>query len=69
MRWLLHFLGLDSAAGTPYLFWSGTGSDLGYLAVVAVIWHHLNCAEAGCWRIARHRTRHCRKHAQEAPGG
>lgn len=65
MNWLAHIAGLDDGSGRWYLWWSGMGSDLGYLAVLGLFWHHLNCREPGCWRIARHRTAHCRKHAQE----
>lgn len=63
MHLLAHILGLDNPTGLPYLFWSGIGSDLGELAIVAVIWHHLNCHEAGCWRVARHQCAgYCRNH-------
>ncbi len=64
MRLLAHVLGLDQS-GPWYGFWSGFGSDLGEFAIVAVIWHHLNCHESRCWRIARHlRDGYCRKHAK-----
>jgi hypothetical protein len=60
---LLHWLGLDDSSGRPYLFWSGIGSDLAYLGVVAAVAHHLNCHEPGCWRLARHQMGgHCRRH-------
>jgi hypothetical protein len=64
--WLLaHVLGLDEPTGRWYLWWSGPGSDLGELAIVAVVYHHLNCHEPRCWRIARHRMDgRCRKHAK-----
>jgi len=64
MLGLLHVLGIDTTAGPWYAFWSGFGSDLGELAIVGVVWNHLNCHEAGCWRIARHaHAGRCRKHA------
>lgn len=59
----LHALGIDDVSGRWYAFWSGFGSDLGELAIVGVLWHHLNCHQDGCWRIARHRTHYCRKHS------
>lgn len=37
MHSLIHLLGLDSASGAWYLFWSGLGSDLGELALVGAI--------------------------------
>lgn len=62
---LAHVLGLDDPTGRWYLWWSGPGADLGELAIVAVIWHHLNCRQPGCWRVARHRTPHCMRHREE----
>jgi hypothetical protein len=62
---LAHILGLDVPPSSWYDFWSGVGSDLGELAIVAVVYHHLNCHDAGCWRVARHRLGgFCRKHAR-----
>ncbi len=64
---MLHILGLDNAAGSWYLFWSGVGSDLGELTIVAVIYHHVNCHEPGCWRPSRHQMGgYCRKHKKIA---
>ena len=64
MHGLLHVLGIDDLSGRWYGFWSGFGSDLGEFAIVAVVWHHLNCHEPGCWRIARHHMNgRCRRHA------
>jgi hypothetical protein len=63
LRLLLHVAGIDDASGRWYLFWSGIGSDLAYLSVPAVLLHHLNCHEPGCWRPARHGMGgRCRKH-------
>lgn len=57
MGWLAHVLGLDDASGGWYLWWSGTGSDLGEVAiagaVLATVRRH-NCHVHRCWRIARH---------------
>jgi hypothetical protein len=50
-----------------YQFWSGLGSDLGYIAGLIALWRHLNCGAPRCLRIGRHPTadgQHhlCRKH-------
>lgn len=71
---LAHFFGLDSASATPYLAWSGVGSDVTEIAVVGALFGLLrkhNCSVHGCWRIGRHKvpgTDHvcCRRHT---PGG
>lgn len=65
MHLLLRILGVDDPSGPWYGFWSGFGSDLGEFALVATVWHHLNCHEKGCWRPARHASDgYCRKHAR-----
>lgn len=65
---IAHWLGLDVPPSPFYDFWSGAGSDLGELTIVVVIYHHLNCHAAGCWRPARHATGgYCRRHAKEVP--
>ena len=66
---ILHALGIDDTSGRWYAFWSGAGSDLGEVAIVGVLWHHLNCHQARCWRVARHRTHYCRKHGRAAGDG
>lgn len=57
MSWLVHLLGLDDPGGRPYAFWSGFGSDLGYLAfaggLAAWLRKH-NCHQHHCWRLGRH---------------
>lgn len=59
-----HLTGLDGASGPGYLFWSGPGGDLAELAIIGALWHHLNCREPGCWRVARHHLAGCcRRHA------
>ena len=69
---LVRALGLDSANGTAYLFWSGFGGDLtlvsGMIALVGSFYRHHNCHVHGCPRLGRHSvegTPHvvCRRHA------
>jgi hypothetical protein len=61
--WLLHITGIDNPAGRWYAFWSGFGSDLAYVAAIGAAFHHLNCHEGSCWRLARHANDgYCRKH-------
>ncbi len=63
---LLHLLGLDVPPSRWYDFWSGMGSDLGELAILGAVWHHLNCHQERCWRIARHRhDGYCRRHRKD----
>lgn len=67
MNVLGHVLGLDNGSGRWYLWWSGIGSDLTYLAAVGVALRHLNCHTGRCWRLAIHHhpltgVRSCRKH-------
>lgn len=53
---LFHWLGLDSASGTPYLAWSGAGGDVAELAVLGAVaagWHRVNCSQQHCWRVGR----------------
>lgn len=57
--WLQHFFGFNSGGGNSshYLFWSGAGSDISELALLGALlgaWHHVNCHDPGCWRIARY---------------
>jgi hypothetical protein len=66
VRLLAHLFGVDGPNGPGYLFWSGPGADLGELAIVGALWHHLNCHEARCWRLARHQMGgRCRRHARK----
>jgi hypothetical protein len=69
VTWLLHLLGVDSQSGRWYAWWSGSGADLGELAIVgglASLVRHRNCEVHGCWRLGRHATaaghRVCRVH-------
>jgi len=75
--WLAHLAGLDSVNDAWYAFWSGIGSDIGELSLIAaagsLYWRH-NCHVKGCWRLGRHAvagTPHvvCRRHhpRREAP--
>jgi len=69
MNWLLHVLGIDDVSGRWYGFWSGFGSDLGEIGIVAGLAGLLrkhNCEVHRCWRIGRHKTaaghQVCRRH-------
>jgi hypothetical protein len=77
MTWHLwqHLFGFwpGSSNSPQYLFWSGAGSDLGYLAIAASIVGHAassyrarTCEVHRCWRIGRHMTaaghKVCRRH-------
>jgi hypothetical protein len=74
--WLQHFLGLDSASGTSYLTWSGSGSviipPLITLAGITALYfyHHFTCARPACLRYVRHPghdgKRHCHRHPAPA---
>lgn len=44
--WLFHPLG-----GLGYQFWSGIGSNFGYLAILAALWRKHNCHMQRCWRL------------------
>ena len=55
MSWLAHILGLDSASGPVYLFWSGFAGDIGMLGAAWAILRRHNCHVRSCWRIGRHR--------------
>lgn len=66
MHFLSHWLGLDNASGSLYLFWSGILGDFGLLGVLTSTMRKHNCEVHRCWRIGRHRTDAghavCRKH-------
>lgn len=54
---LLYWLGLTNAAGPVYSFWSGFGSDLGEVTLIAgviALYRQHNCHVTGCWRIGKH---------------
>jgi hypothetical protein len=56
--------------GGGYWFWSGIGSDLGEVSILAALvaaWRHINCHEPSCARIGRYHhhasgSRWCLKH-------
>jgi hypothetical protein len=58
-HWLAIHLGVDNEPGPYYGFFSGSGSDLGEIALigglVAMVRRH-NCEVRRCWRIGRHKT-------------
>ena len=56
-HWLAVHTGTLNEPGGYYGFWSGFGSDLGevtLLAAVLGVYHRHNCHTKGCWRIGRH---------------
>ncbi len=71
--WFQSVTGTDNTSGRPYGFWSGFGSDLGEIAILAgliTIYKHHNCAVPRCPRLAHKRfevkethQRTCHKHA------
>jgi hypothetical protein len=68
----VHFLGLDYGGAyghvAPYNAWSGVGSDLGEVTLLAAAgtwWRHANCEVDRCWRLGRHAAgghKVCRRH-------
>lgn len=71
--WLLHVLGLDNASGPFYLWWSGSGADLGELAIVGglvTVARKHNCHVKRCMRVGRYPVEGtvfvvCRRHHPE----
>jgi hypothetical protein len=76
MGWLLHWLAVHTGTidepGPYYGFWSGFGSDLGELALLAAVatfWRKHNCHQSRCWRLGRHTvdgTPWCNRHHGQA---
>lgn len=70
MGWLVHILGIDTQTGRWYTFWSGSGSDIGELAILGGLYGLVrkhNCHVHRCPRLGRHPvegTRYvvCRRH-------
>ena len=68
VHFIVHVLGVDYGFpyghGNWYDFWSGFGSDLSELALLAGVFHMVNCHEKGCWRLGHHvnGTVVCHKH-------
>jgi len=54
MHFLSHWLGLDNASGTTYLFWSGFFGDTVIFAAMLGLYFKHSCHTGHCWRIARH---------------
>lgn len=70
MPWLAHVLGLDSASGPWYLWWSGVCGDLSLLGAAAVVIRRHQCHVRRCWRIGRHGIDGyvvCRRHHPALP--
>jgi hypothetical protein len=66
--WLSHAFStyvLHVQHGAGYQWWSGTGSDLTYFAVLCAFWHRHNCHEPRCLRVVRHGQTHCPRHRKE----
>ena len=69
IHWFFIHTGTYNEPGPYYAFWSGFGSDIGEVTLVALFFgwlHHINCGHKGCWRPFRHTTkkghRLCKKH-------
>lgn len=57
MNWLLHISGISDTSGRWFAWWSGPGSDIGELAIIATViatYRKFNCHIKRCWRLARH---------------
>jgi hypothetical protein len=73
-HWLSIHTGSLNTPGAPpnYNFWSGFGSDLGEVTLLAAVlgmYHRHNCHAKRCWRIGKHvvdGTPWCSKHHQAA---
>ena len=50
-HWFLHHLGLDSASGAWYLFWSGIFGDATIFGGVLILLRKHNCHVDGCKSI------------------
>lgn len=53
-HWLSHWLGLDNASGSVYLWWSGLFGDVTILSIPIVLLRKHNCNIHKCWRLGRH---------------
>lgn len=70
---LAHALGIDTQQSQEYDFVSGVGpmiiTALGLGSLITGLLHHVNCHQAGCWRIGKHKvagTPWCGRHHQDA---
>lgn len=68
-HWLAVHTGTVNESGPYYGFWSGFGSDIGEVTLLAAVlgaYRKHNCEVKGCWHIARHVTAAghsvCRRH-------
>lgn len=79
LHFLAHWLGIDNLSGPVYGFWSGSGSDIGELALLgaaAAFYRRHTChvdSPRFCWRPGTHPVvgtlfRACRKHHPAVPG-
>lgn len=69
-HFLSHWLGLDDASGSVYLWWSGIFGDATIVAIPIVLLRKHNCHAKGCPRIGRHAVEGtafvvCRRHHPE----
>ena len=56
-HWFEVHTGTINESGPYYGFWSGFGSDVGevtLLAGIVAIWRQHNCHTRHCWRLAKH---------------
>jgi hypothetical protein len=58
LHWLAYMTGSLNTPGAPpnYNFWSGVGSDLGEVTIIAAlitVYRKHNCHVHRCWRIAK----------------
>ena len=73
-QWLLHYTGINDTSGPWYGFWSGFGSDIAEITLVAGViafFRHRNCHVKGCWRLGHADPKHgwpaCRLHHSNPP--
>lgn len=52
-HWLSHWLGLDNASGSLYLWWSGWFADIVIFGAIGGALYHANCHKKGCWRFGK----------------
>jgi hypothetical protein len=69
IHWFFIHTGTYNESGPYYGFFSGFGSDIGEVTLIALAVggiRHLNCGHKGCWRPGRHTTKNghklCKKH-------
>jgi hypothetical protein len=78
MHGIAIWLGLTNPAGRAYLFWSGIGGDLGYIAIPLLVMEYARrntCDITGCYRLSRRKAKDkwgdshsvCVRHAPKGP--